>query len=180
MWDAARQLVRGEPVRRRRDRADVVMLLCASFRIVRRPASVPHRCRDAGAHLRLLPARRAGVGLAGIMRIGSMLRRTVAALLLVLTALPFTAPFATCDVPTLLGTPSPIVPSHASVASVEDGSHTVPLYSSSIRIRIRLEGLAHREVIGHAHRSAVPGLDAAALLSASPHVSGGSSTVLRI
>jgi hypothetical protein len=70
-----------------------------------------------------------------------MLRRLFALLLLILTASPFTAPFATCDVTTLFGDGVSTVPTQATVASaVEDGSHTVPMCaaSSGIRGRIRI------------------------------------------
>ena len=70
-----------------------------------------------------------------------MLRRLFALLLLILTASPFTAPFATCDVTTLFGDGVSTIPTQATVASaVEDGSHTVPLCAASSgmggRIRI--------------------------------------------
>jgi hypothetical protein len=68
-----------------------------------------------------------------------MLRRLFALLLLILTASPFTAPFATCDVTTLFGDGVSTVPVQATVASaVEDGSHAVPMCAASSGIRCRI------------------------------------------
>jgi hypothetical protein len=67
-----------------------------------------------------------------------MLRKLIAGLLFVLTALPFTAPFAIVDIPTLLGTQSSAVPQQTSLApSVDDNAHALVAPSSRIRTRIR-------------------------------------------
>jgi hypothetical protein len=67
-----------------------------------------------------------------------MLRKLIAGLLFVLTALPFTAPFAIVDIPTLLGTQSFAVPQQTSLApSVDDNAHALVAPSSRIRTRIR-------------------------------------------
>jgi len=72
-----------------------------------------------------------------------MLRRLFALLLLILTASPFTAPFATCDVTTLFGDGVTTVPMQATVASgVEDGSHAVPMCAASSGIRGRIRTLS--------------------------------------
>jgi hypothetical protein len=74
-------------------------------------------------------------------QIQTMLRRAFAVLLLILTASPFTAPFATCDATMLFGDDVSTVPEQAAIGfAVEDGSHTVPLCaaSSGIRSRIRV------------------------------------------
>src|SRR5215467_4803060 len=52
----------------------------------------------------------AGVELAIVDVAVPMLRKTVAALLLVLVASPFTAPFATCDITSLFGRPVTVAP----------------------------------------------------------------------
>jgi len=84
-----------------------------------------------------------------------MLRRLFALLLLTLTASPFTAPFATCDVTTLFGDGVSTIPTQATVASpVEDGSHTVPLCAASSGIRGRI-----RIVSRTAAPAEAPGLD---------------------
>jgi hypothetical protein len=51
------------------------------------------------------------------------LRKIIGVFLLALTASPFTAPFATCDIPTLLGKHAPVLHQTSVVPSVEDGSH---------------------------------------------------------
>jgi hypothetical protein len=61
-----------------------------------------------------------------------MLRRTVAALLLTLVVLPFTAPFPTCDAETLFGDRAPMS-SHAP--SIDHGQHALPTFSSTGRMR---------------------------------------------
>jgi hypothetical protein len=67
-----------------------------------------------------------------------MLRKTLAGLLLILTTLPFTAPFATVDMPTLFGTRAAATPQQTSLApSIEDTSHALVAPSVRIRTRIR-------------------------------------------
>jgi hypothetical protein len=67
-----------------------------------------------------------------------MLRKTLAGLLLILTTLPFTAPFATIDMPTLFGTRSAATPQQTSLApSIDDTSHALVAASARIRTRIR-------------------------------------------
>ena len=69
-------------------------------------------------------------------RLTFMLRQMLAGLLLILTALPFTAPFATVDMPTLLGTRAATTPQQTSLApSIEDTSHA--LVAPSVRTRMR-------------------------------------------
>jgi hypothetical protein len=80
-------------------------------------------------------------------RVRAMLRRAFAVLLLILTASPFTAPFATCDVTTLFGDDVSAVPQHATIASAtEDGSHTVPLCAASSTIRSRIRAVSRTVV----------------------------------
>ena len=57
-----------------------------------------------------------------------MLRRAVAAFLLILIALPFTAPFPSCDL---------THHSNTSRSSFDDGSHALPLLNASTRTRTR-------------------------------------------
>src|SRR5690348_8890407 len=72
-----------------------------------------------------------------------MLRRAFALALLILTASPFTAPFATCDVTTLFCDGAATVPPHTAIAStVEDGSHTVPMCAASSGIRSRIRAVS--------------------------------------
>ncbi len=67
-----------------------------------------------------------------------MLRKTLAGLLLILTTLPFTAPFATVDMPTLLGTRAAATSQQTSLApSIEDTSHALVAPSARVRTRIR-------------------------------------------
>jgi hypothetical protein len=67
-----------------------------------------------------------------------MLRKLLAAVLLILSALPFTAPFATMDMPTLLGQRSLGSPEHTILTpSVEDGSHALVAPAARGRVRFR-------------------------------------------
>jgi hypothetical protein len=67
-----------------------------------------------------------------------MLRKLLAAALLILSALPFTAPFATVDMPTLLGERSLGSPDHTVLtSSVEDGSHALVAPAARGRVRFR-------------------------------------------
>jgi hypothetical protein len=79
--------------------------------------------------------------LLGIMSLSPMLRRTVAALLLTLVASPFTAPFETCDLTALFGSPSTIAPLQVQVAwMVEEDCHAVaPGATTSRRVRQALQ-----------------------------------------
>jgi len=77
------------------------------------------------------------------MIVPKMLRRAFAVLLLILTASPFTAPFATCDVTTLFGDGVSAVPEQTTIGSaVEDGSHTVPLCAASSAIGSRIRAVS--------------------------------------
>ena len=74
----------------------------------------------------------------GIMKYPVMLRKLIAAVLLVLSALPFTAPFATVDMPTLLGERSFGSPDQTVLTpSVEDGSHALVGQAAGVRVRFR-------------------------------------------
>ena len=110
-----------------------------------------------------------------------MLRRAVAALLLILTVSPFTPPFSTCDIPTLFGDGTPIGPHPLSLAStLEDGSHTVPLAAVSGRIRARLKHIAQTETHASVLHTAFP-VGRAHTVSFSPgSVADGPLTPLRI
>jgi hypothetical protein len=89
-----------------------------------------------------------------------MLRRLIAGFLCVLTALPFTAPFAIVDIPTLLGTPSSAAPQQTSLApSVGDNSHALVAPSSRSRTRIRT--VLQRDTDATTHHAGLPALDAA-------------------
>jgi len=89
-----------------------------------------------------------------------MLRKLIAGLLFVLTALPFTAPFAIVDIPTLLGTQSFPMPQQASLApSLDDNAHALVAPSSRVRSRIRTVLQLDRDVT--ARHAACPALDAA-------------------
>ena len=108
----------------------------------------------------------------------TMMRRTFAALLIALTVLPFTAPFPTCDLAALFGSPSPATsqPS-SSISAPEDGSHAVALAAASTRIVSRIKSVARteaptglfrmtREELSRAPRLSGPSpLDAASLAS---------------
>jgi hypothetical protein len=67
-----------------------------------------------------------------------MLRKVIASVLLLLSALPFTAPFATVDMPTLLGARSSATPEQTLLTpSVEDGSHALVAPAARARVRFR-------------------------------------------
>ena len=53
--------------------------------------------------------------------------RLWAAFLVLLIALPFTAPFSTCDLATLLGTPAPHAAGHALGAPTVDATSIAPV-----------------------------------------------------
>jgi hypothetical protein len=110
-----------------------------------------------------------------------MLRKLIAGLLFVLTALPFTAPFAIVDIPTLLGTRSSAVPQQTSLApSVDDNAHALVAPSSRIRTRIRTVLRLDTNLI--TQHAASPALDAAGAPppSAVPLPDRSSLTALRI
>jgi len=110
-----------------------------------------------------------------------MLRRTVATLLLILTVSPFTPPFSTCDIATLFGNSVPVGPHPPSLASArEDGSHTVPLSSSSFRIRARMKHIARTETTASVHHMALAIGDSHADVCVPGSVAYESLTPLRI
>jgi hypothetical protein len=111
----------------------------------------------------------------------TMLRKLTAGLLVVLTALPFTAPFAIVDIPTLLGAQSSTLPQQTSLApSVDDSSHALVASTSSIRTRIRT--VLQMETDISTRHAASPALDAADTppLAAFPLADRTSLTALRI
>jgi len=86
-----------------------------------------------------------------------MLRKIAAAALVILTVLPFTAPFPTCDAAMLFGDRMQALPHQAAVTqAVEDGSHTVPLFASSGRMALRIRFVSQRATSTSAHRPAAP------------------------
>jgi hypothetical protein len=111
-----------------------------------------------------------------------MLRRVVAALLLILTVSPFTAPFATCDMTALLSDDIPLSPQQPAVSStVEDGSHSVPLCAGSVRIRARIKFISQTATSSAEHRLVVRTVSLALQTSAAPLASErGPLTTLRI
>jgi hypothetical protein len=82
-----------------------------------------------------------------------MLRKPLVTLLVILTALPFTAPFATCSVTSLFEDAAAPAPHQAPLAStLEDGSlaHALPLLASSSRSRARsLSRVATNQAVVH-------------------------------
>jgi len=109
-----------------------------------------------------------------------MLRKLIAGLLFVLTALPFTAPFAIVDIPTLLGTHSFAVPQQTSLApSVDDNAHALVAPSSRIRTRIRTVLRLDRDVTTQHTASALGAADAPPP-AAVPLADRSSLTALRI
>jgi len=71
------------------------------------------------------------------MSLFPMLRRIVAALFLTLVASPFTAPFETCDLTALFGSPTAVAPTQVQVAwTLEEDCHAVaPRAATSRRLR---------------------------------------------
>jgi hypothetical protein len=69
-----------------------------------------------------------------------MLRRSIAALLLILVASPFTAPFETCDLAALFGSPITFGPLHVQFAWTfnEDCHAIAPRVSASQRVRMSM------------------------------------------
>lgn len=110
-----------------------------------------------------------------------MLRRTVAALLLILTVSPFTPPFSTCDLPTLFGDAIPVGPHPPSLASTtEDGSHTVPMCAASGRIRERIKHIAQTETHASVLHLAFPAGESHTESFSQESVAHGPLTPLRI
>jgi hypothetical protein len=67
-----------------------------------------------------------------------MLRKLIASVLVILSALPFTAPFATVDMPTLLSARASTLPDQISLTPlVEDGSHALVAPAARLRVRVR-------------------------------------------
>jgi hypothetical protein len=74
-----------------------------------------------------------------------MLRRSVAALLLTLVASPFTAPFETCDLTALFGSPGTVAPIQVQVAwTIEEDCHAIaPRAAALRRVRQALVPIPH-------------------------------------
>ena len=73
-----------------------------------------------------------------------MIRKAFAALLLTLVALPFTAPFSTCDASTLFGDGTTGIPHRSPLApSLDEGGHGFPLVGSLGRLRFRFAWDVH-------------------------------------
>jgi len=83
--------------------------------------------------------------LLGIMSLFPMVRQAVASLLLILVASPFTAPFETCDVATLFGSPTTLAPVQVQFAwTVDEDSHAVAPGAAALRrVRMGLKLLSH-------------------------------------
>jgi hypothetical protein len=82
-----------------------------------------------------------------------MLRKTVAALLLVLVASPFTAPFVTCDITSLFGSPTTVAPVQVQLARTveEDAQAVAPGSTAMRRVRLGLK-LLSEAVVEPGHR----------------------------
>ena len=133
----------------------------------------PPPCYGSSSDRRLAPV------LLRRSRLTFMLRKTLAGLLLMLTALPFTAPFATVDMPTLLGTRAASTPQQTSFApSIEDTSHALVAPSARTRMRslLRLDTHVGSRLV------AVPAVDIAARLDSHtlPPAHRSSQPALRI
>jgi hypothetical protein len=87
-----------------------------------------------------------------------LLRKIIAGFLFILTALPFTAPFATCDMPTLLGKHVPALHKTAVMPSVEDGSRR--LFASGAQSGLKIVSRAETDAT------------AIHIASPAPHLSG--------
>jgi len=157
-----------------------MLLLRPSF--LSRPAAHPTplsprlpTCYGSSCHRRLAPV------LLRRNRLTFMLRKMLAGLLLILTALPFTAPFATVDMPTLLGTRAASTPQQSSFApSIEDSSHA--LVAPSARTRTRMRSLLRVETHVASSLVAVPAVDITAQIDshAPPAAARSSQPALRI
>lgn len=100
-----------------------------------------------------------------------MLRRSIAALLLILVASPFTAPFETCDLTALFGSPSTVAPLQVQVAWIvnEDSQAVAPGTSISRRVRVALQPISQA---APAQAVASPGEPAPVLLTTASVLSG--------
>jgi hypothetical protein len=109
-----------------------------------------------------------------------MLRKLIAAVLVVLSALPFTAPFATVDMPTLLGERSLGSQEHTVLTpSVEDGSHA--LVGQAARVRVRFRSLLRLDAHFATPHAVVPVRDADRTVSVALRLTDHPSlTALRI
>jgi hypothetical protein len=77
-----------------------------------------------------------------------MLRKVFASLLVILAALPFTAPFAVFDLASA---------SHSAATSLDTGSHALPSFAASARMRTRfVSRLDVSASTGRAQSPAVP------------------------
>ncbi len=85
-----------------------------------------------------------------------MLRKILAALLLVLAASPFTAPFSTCDVATLMGGDSLAARYQSSIPPVVDQSQAAALCAAPHRTRARIKAAAEGLTLAAAPQSASP------------------------
>ena len=83
--------------------------------------------------------------LLGAMSLFPMVRRIVASVLLILVASPFTAPFETCDVATLFGSPTTLAPVQVQFAWAvdEDAPAIAPGAAATRRARSSLKVLSH-------------------------------------
>ena len=99
-----------------------------------------------------------------------MLRKAFAGLLVILTALPFTAPFSVCE----LSHTSP-----ANASAVDSGSHALPILAAAGRMRTRF--ISHVETNLSTHHIAAPASYIAPPASAPPQLPDRPSpTILRI
>jgi len=79
------------------------------------------------------------------MSLFPMVPQAVASLLLILVASPFTAPFETCDVATLFGSPTTLAPVQVQFAwTVDEDSHAVAPGAAALRrVRMGLKLVSH-------------------------------------
>jgi hypothetical protein len=66
-----------------------------------------------------------------------MLRKLIAGLLLILIVLPFTAPFAIVDMPTLFGEDFPASDQTLLTPGIENGAHALVAPAARSRVRFR-------------------------------------------
>jgi hypothetical protein len=108
-----------------------------------------------------------------------MLRKLTAGLLLILIALPFTAPFATVDMPTLFGERSAAPDQTLVTPGIEDGAHA--LVAPAARSRVRFRTVLRLDVGLSAPRITTAARGAARIpVAASDLVDRSSLTALRI
>jgi hypothetical protein len=99
-----------------------------------------------------------------------MLRRAFATLLVILTVLPFTAPFPAFDL---------THGSHSHTTSVDDGSHALPAFAASARMRTR--SISHLDTDLSTHHVSVPAGYVAHSVPSAPRLPDRTSlSVLRI